>query len=407
MFRRLDNRIKVLLGTQGVFQFYTQMLAQYNALYARVLGATGENIGLLNSISSAVQGLASPFIGLTVEKYSLKAVLLSALVVETVAMTIFASAQAWYMLIPAYILAIMLVKRGPLADIAFVTFTKPSERGTVMGLSRAIWGVLTICAPMVAALIVTYSGGINAQGIRPIYYVSIILLASIFLIEFRFLHDTKLNEKNENIANRNGRFSFLKDYLNFLKEEKALKYWIPIRVIRDGFHRLPAIFVPLWIVTVKGASAAVLGTITTVALVTSILVQVPVGRLADRIGLKKAYVILVPIYFLGMLTLVLASNFEHLVLAAVLGGVVTSLGGGIGGVHSTPLLALWWTVAPREGKGKLYGLEGVLTAISSIPTAFLGGLLWDMELKPLVLLIPAAIELLVIMPLVYIAPVRK
>ena len=65
--------------------------------------------------------------------------------------------------------------------------------------------------------------------------------------------------------------------------------------------RLSASFVPLWIVSVRGANPYVLGAMGIAGMVVSILLKILAGRLADKIGRKKAFYLFHPFTHLGTL----------------------------------------------------------------------------------------------------------
>lgn len=372
-----------------------QLLAQYNTLFAQALGASGSDIGLMSSISALAIVAASAYIGLAIEKYSVKKVMILGLACEALAMVFFILAENWLLLIPAFILYGQLIRQMALADIIFITFTEPHERATIMSLARLMWSGAAITAPLTAAAIVTYYGGINAQGIRPLYYVSLAIILTLLIVLYKGLHGTRLSKGN---TEKN---SLIATYKDLFKGEKYLRRWIILRLFRDGFTSLFAMFVPLWIVDVKGANPAVLGALSAVAMVAAMLVQVPAGRFADKFGRKKVFFILTMFYCLGIVALVLAPSIEYLFLASVLG-----MGwlGGIGGAAYTILMTMWWEAFPAENRGKLYGIEGIIAASFRIPISIFGGILWDQGFKAHILLLPAVAELTLVVPLLHAIP---
>jgi MFS family permease len=144
--------------------------------------------------------MTSAYIGLAVEKLSLKKIMVLGIICDTVALTIFALAGDWWTLIPAFILYSQLIRQMPLADIVLITFTEQHRRATLMSLSRILWGGISLFAPLIAAAVVNYYGGINAQGIRPLYYISIPILLLTLLILHNGLDETSLRSN----MNKNG-----------------------------------------------------------------------------------------------------------------------------------------------------------------------------------------------------------
>jgi len=398
VFREYDKRIKVVLISQGMYTFVMQFLAQYNVLFAQALGANGTDIGLITLISGLVLCLSSPYLGLAVERCPIKRMMILGLILDLTAMIIFILASDWRWLIPAFILYGQLVRQMPIADMVFVTFVKPGQRATLVAVSRIFWGGIAIFAPLLSAAVVTYCGGINVNGIRPLYYISVPILSVTLLILYMGLDESSISGSTEKGKSSHEKTSLLSEYRKFLKSESYLKHWIAIRFFRDSSLGLLMTFVPLWIVNIKGATAAMLGILSTLSTMSGLLVQIPVGRLADRFGRKKAFLFFTVFYCAGLFLLAFAPSPEYLILAGVLGagGII---GGGIGGAANTPLLTMWWESVPPESRGKLYGLEGIITAASR-PLVIIGGILWDHDLAILIMLIPILVEIAIVVPLV-------
>lgn len=121
-----------------------------------------------------------------------------------------------------------------------------------MSLSRVIWGILNIFAPIAAAVIVTQFGGINAQGIRPLYYIQLVLTIFVF-----FFIAAKLQALPRHGRRKDESGSIVQDFRELFKGERWLKRWMALRVIRMFGISLAMPFIPWWIVNVKGATTYV------------------------------------------------------------------------------------------------------------------------------------------------------
>ena len=124
-FKELDRRIKVTITGMGIYNWSQRLANQYKQLYAKSLGATAVELGLLNSIGSAVSTIFSLPLGWVVEKYSVKQVILFTLVCTCISATIYAVSGNWLMLIPAFIISGMnflsQVVGGPFAKSSLLT----------------------------------------------------------------------------------------------------------------------------------------------------------------------------------------------------------------------------------------------------------------------------------------------
>ncbi|MEM2136771.1 MAG: MFS transporter [Candidatus Methanomethylicia archaeon] len=400
MFKGMGRVVKITFIVQGFYYFSLQLLSQYNTLFATSLGAGGGEIGLINSLSALVAGIVALFVGLFIESYSLKKIILFGFVCDIVAMIIFISSRNWIMLIPAFILYAQIVRQMPIADMIFISFTRTHMRATIVGFSRIFWGAIYIFAPLLAAAIVNLFGGISSEGIRPLYYISSILFTCSFLIAYKSLDDIYLHGVSKPSKNNFSLKILFSEYKGFLKGKGYLNRWILIRIFRDGFQYTLTLFISLWLVTFKNADPTILGILNSIAIFTSLIAQIPAGRLADKIGRKRTYYLFSTFFFLGIATLIYSQTFEHLILASILGIGV----GGIGSAAFTPFITMFWEATETESRGRLYGLDAVLSSSSRLYASIIAGFLWDYGFNNMILIIPVLIEIFIVFPLLYTIP---
>jgi MFS family permease len=393
-----------MAGT-GIQNWGQQLTAQYTQLYATGLGADPVDLGLLNSIAAAFSSIMSVPLGWAAEKYTVRRVMLLGFALAALSAGISASAGSWLMLIPAFLIGARLVRIMPLTDIVFISATKPEHRATVMGLSRVVWGSLNIFAPITAALVVAQFGGISAQGIRPLYYIQLILTVLAFLIVAWKLQPLPRSPDRQRDSSGPRRLTFIQDYREVFQGERWLKRWMALRVVRQFGINLATPFVPLWLVSVKGANPSILGAMGTASVIMSLAFQIPAGRLADTIGRKRVFYLLRPVAYLGTILMILAPRPEFLVLVGLLGAVALGggTGGGVGGASFTPFITLFWEAVPQEKRGRWFGIEGLMN-FSTIPASIVGGILWQRGLMTEVLLIPILLEVLVVVPILVTVP---
>lgn len=405
MIKAIDSRVKATIAGTGIHSWGQRLTVQYNPLYAMSLGANALEIGFLNSLTAAISAIISIPTGWATEKYSVKRVLIFGFGCAALSSMLFASASHWWILIPAFILGGNLVRIMPLTDIIFISASEPEQRASVMSLSRVSWGVLNIFAPVTAAIIVERYGGINAHGIRPLYYIQ--LLLSIFVIFFtaRYLHPLARPVERKASGNGSDHPSLVESYKDFFRGERWLKRMFFLRVVRQFGVNLALPFVPLWMVDVNHATPYILGVMGTAGVITALMLQIPAGRLSDKIGRKRVFFLLRPICYLGTVLMILVPRPEYLILVGVLGAVALVKGeeGGIGGVSQTPFVTMFWEMVPQEKRGRWFGIEGLMN-VATIPASLLGGFLWQQGLRVEVMVIPIILELLMVMPLLASIP---
>jgi MFS family permease len=139
-------------------------------------------------------------------------------------------------------------------------------------------------------------------------------------------------------------------------------------IVRNAGMRLSLPFTSLWIVTVKRADPYILGIMGTAGALVSILLQLQAGRLADRIGRKRAFYIFRPFVYLGTLLLVFtpAARPEYLIVVGILGYIgLAGGGGGLGGVSFIPFITMNFEMVPKERRGRWLGILGFFNILAS------------------------------------------
>jgi MFS family permease len=142
---------------------------------------------------------------------------------------------------------------------------------------------------------------------------------------------------------------------------------------------------------VKGADAFVLGAMAAATALVSIVLAIPLGRLADRIGRKKVLFITIPLFALSNVVLVWAPGPAALVVAGGLQAFFY-LGGPIQAAMERELV-------PAAQMGRWIGIARVVRLLLSAVMAFVAGLIWDGIGPAFVFLVYLAIDMLIRVPL--------
>lgn len=400
-FQGIDRRIRVLFAFLGIHLWHRDLPSQYNQLYATSLGANPVELGSLDSAGSIASSLISVPSGWIADRFGAKKVILIGLAMTATVSALYGLASNWWMLIPAIILYGACQRMVmPYVDVLFINYSKPQQRSMVMSLSRTLWAIPRLVTSVVAAIIVTSFGGVNAEGIRPLYFIQLALGTFVFLaIAVWLAPATGLNERHSHIRrNRDDHEGFIADFREVFAGERWLKRWLVIMILRNVGMRLAMPFAPLWIVEVKGADPYILGLMGLGNTLIGLLLQLPVGRLADRIGRKRAFYLFRPFVYLGTLLLVFAPGPEYLIIVGMLGyiGLVGGGGGGgLGGVSFIPFITMNFELVPEEKRGRWLGLLGFF-GILSFPVSIIGGFMWQQGLMMEVLLIPIVLDVIAI-----------
>jgi MFS family permease len=165
-----------------------------------------------------------------------------------------------------------------------------------------------------------------------------------------------------------------RDAVNIRGVWRSFHHALKRLLVSDIFIRtcegMADIFVILYVTNVLGVSVARYGLLVAIQIATSILVYIPAGRIADRVG-RKPFVIATFICFsLYPVAVVLSTGFATLVVAFVIGGLRE--------IGEPSRKAMIVDLARDDLRARTVGLYYLVRSITITPSAAIGGLLWKL-----------------------------
>jgi len=148
----------------------------------------------------------------------------------------------------------------------------------------------------------------------------------------------------------------------------ALKRLLISDIIIRACEGLADVFVILYVTNVLNFSAAQYGVLVAIQMATSMLVYLPAGRIADRVGRKPFVIATFVCFALFPLSIVLASDFASLVAAFVIGGLRE--------IGEPSRKAMIVDFADPRLRARTVGLYYLARSLTITPAAAIGGLLW-------------------------------
>lgn len=150
----------------------------------------------------------------------------------------------------------------------------------------------------------------------------------------------------------------------------ALKRLLISDIIIRLCEGLAEVFIVLYVINVQGISAAQYGALVAIQMTTSMLVYLPAGRIADRVGRKPFVIATFACFALFPLTIVIASGFSSLVAAFVVGGLRE--------IGEPSRKAMIVDFAEPHLRARTVGLYYLMRGLAVTPAAVVGGLLWKL-----------------------------
>ena len=383
---RLPREWIVTASRTSIHRFLYQMILPYLSIYTIGLGATGADLGLVNSAGMVVAALASPYVGTMVDRIGPKAIYLLGIALLGLSWLVYGLASSWPAIIAAMILYYLGYRMsGHCCSTVCANSLARADRATAMSCCETLAaGLLGIVGPLLGAFLVSRRGGVGVEAIRPLFFLCLAGTAASFLLVLLCLPGRARGGPGL------GRAPFLAETAGVFRHGRKLGRFIVVSVVAQLPQGMIIPFTQPYAAT-KGADGFVLGAMVTGFALTPLLLGIPAGRLADRIGRKKTIFLVAPLFWASCLLLVLAEGPVAMILAGVLQGTFF-----ITGVVTA---ALQFELVEPGYIGRWLGVLGFFQMLVSAIVAYASGLVWDRLGPQYIFLIPILLDLLVRLPL--------
>jgi MFS family permease len=390
---RQDRDWKVTVLRTSLDKFAYQTVFPYLSLYIVALGATGTELGLVNSIGMIVAGLFGPYTGWIIDRIGPKRIYLYGIGIMAFSYLVYGLAPSWEVTIVS-MMAYWIGSSTSTNSCATIcgNCLANRDRATGMMLCETVTaGLLGMLGPMLAAWLVPLFGGIGAGGIRPLFFFGLFVTIATF-----FLVWGQLSERKYTRPGSGGQPHLLRDIAEVLKGGRTLKKWLVISAVTQLPYGMVLPFAQVYAYKVKGADAIVLGAMVAAAALSSIAFSVPLGRIADRIGRKMVLYMTIPLFWLSNLLLVMAPSPSYLLAAGVLQGFFY--------IGLPVSAALERELVPPEQMGRWIGMNRFVKMVLSGLVALTAGVIWDRIGPQYLFVLTIVIDMVVRMPLLISIP---
>ncbi|TRO49070.1 MFS transporter [Candidatus Bathyarchaeota archaeon] len=358
--RRQHRAFKVNIYRNLISKFSIGLTQQYQSIYVSALGAGAMELGLVSSVGGVASTLLTVPVGWLADRYGIRRMLITGLGVLLMSFVAFGLAPSWQWGGLAMGLFTMGFSFSMVVCPMICGHTlRSEERVTGMQLCDTVTALPRLVAPVVAAYLITSFGGMNAAGMRPLFWISAASMLVALAIVYLWL-------PNPIEPSREGG-SILQGFGAVFREGTMVTRWIVYTMISTVPMSL-AFYIPYYAKVVKGADPYVIGLMDSAYWASSVFLALPVGVLADRYGRKRMVALLTPFYCLALVLLVVSPNDVVLILAGLLNGFFM-----LGAITQA---AIGLELVPREMLGSWNGLNSLSRGLVSIAAPVIGGLIW-------------------------------
>ncbi len=383
---------KVTVMRTSLDRLAYQMVFPYLSIYILALGATVTQLGFVMSFGMLLAGLLAPFIGWYIDQIGPKKIYLLGIGMLAVAYLTYGIARDWiitFVAMIAYWIGFS-VSIHSCATVCGNCLTN-RDRATGMMICETFGaGLLGMIGPFLGATLVALFGGVNVEGIRPLFFLAV----AFTLVTFAFVW-TQLSNQHWKAA-RAISPHLVRDLREVFREGHYLKRWLVIASV--GMLPLGMVFpfAQVFAYEHKGANEFLLAAMVTGAALSSIVFAIPLGRLADRLGRKRILYVTIPLFWLANVLLIVSPHPIVLLTAGALMGFYY-IGGPIAAAMERELV-------PADQMGRWLGIARLIKMLANAGCAALAGLIWDKVGPQFVFLAFIAIDLIVRFPLLMAMP---
>ena len=383
---------KITVLRTSLDRFVYQMVFPYLSIYIVALGATATQLGIVNSLGMIAAGVIGPLTGWFIDKTGPKKVYLLGIGLLAISYLTYGIAQNWLITIFAMVTYWLgySVSIHSCATVCGNCLTNPDRATGMMICETVAAGLLGMAGPMLGAWLITIFGGVNAGGIRPLFFFGALITASSLIIIW-----TQLSAKKGNAAGRT-RSHLFHDLHQVFKDGHHLKRWLVISSVSQLPLAMVFPFFPVFAHEIKGADQFLLGAMVTASALTSIIFAIPLGRLADRLGRKRVLYLTIPLFWVSNLILVGSPHPAFLLAAGILQGFYY--------IGAPIAAAMERELVPPEQMGRWLGIVRFSRMLFSAFFALLSGIIWDRVGPQYVFMTFIVIDLIVRIPLLIHMP---
>lgn len=362
LLHKQKKLFKVNIQRNLIQNFSNSLTQQFQSIYLTVLGADPLILGSIYSIGGVLNTSLSIPAGIIADKIGIKKTLILTTLVSILGAFLFSISNTWMIAAVALVLTTVGFNLNyTVCPMICGSLVESNERVTVMGICDTITFIPFLIGPMIAASLITFFGGMNVAGIRPLFYFQFVgFLFSLFLIGVRFA--------NPVLSKTSTDFHIIETFKKIMSETKSIKPWILLYLL-STFPHYATFYTPLFAAKIKGADQFIIGGISAASMVVTILLAVPIGHLADNIGRRKIFMISLFLSCISYLFLVFAPGDVFLIISGFLSGFVMPI--------LVILTAVSVDLVPKEYLGSWIGILGFIGGISNILAPIICGYIWD------------------------------
>jgi MFS family permease len=351
----LERNVSLASGAVFILALGEELWKKFLPKYLEALGASTSVIGLFGTAEDFFDAVYQYPGGWLADRLGRRRAFLTFVLLASAGYLVYLVSPAWPFVFLGLALAMAWQSMASPAIFAIIGDALPRER-------RAMGFTLQSILKRVPIVIAPLAGGVLISSLGVVKGIHVALLVTLALALITILLVSRINITVDAL-HATGIVGVWQTF------HSALKRLLVSDVIIRTCEGMTGVITILYVTNVKHFSVKQYGTLVAIQMITSILVYIPAGKIADRVG-RKPFVIATFLSFaLFPLAIIAAWNFALIVIAFVIGGLRE--------IGEPSRKAMIVDFAQDNVRARSVGLYYLVRSLSITPAAAIGGLLWS------------------------------
>lgn len=363
----LERNVSIASAAVFLLGLGEELWKKFLPKYLESLGASTPVIGLFGTAENFFDAIYQYPGGWLADRLGRRRAFLVFVLLATAGYLVYLLSPSWPFLFLGLAFAMAWQSMASPAIFAIIADSLPPDR-RAMGFTvqSILKRVPIIIAPMLGGALIARLG--MANGI----HTGLVITLALAVVTLLLVSRINIEVKVARLINIRGVWQSF---------HGPLKRLLISDIIIRTCEGMSGVLTILYVTNVHGLSAVRYGALIAIQMTTSILIYIPAGKIADRVG-RKPFVILTFVSFaLFPLAVVIASSFSLLVFAFIIGGLRE--------IGEPARKAMIVDFAEEGVRARSVGLYYLVRSLSITPAAVVGGLLW--KISPEVPFVTAAL----------------
>jgi MFS family permease len=354
-FLSLERNVTIASVAILLIGFGEELWTKFLPKYLEALGATAPIVGLFGTGQDFFDAVYQYPGGWLSDRFGRRRAFLIFIALASAGYFVYLFSRSWPVVFVGLALSLAWNSMASPAIFAVIGDSLPRER-RAMGftLQSILKRVPIVIAPIIGGALIA------SRGVLPGVHIGLVITLVLAAVTAVLVLRINIPVKRAEAINIRGVWQSFHSALKRLLISDAI-----IRVC-EGMTGVLAI---LYVTNVQHFSVARYGTLIAIQMTTSILVYIPAGKIADRVGRKPFVIATFFSFALFPLAVVFASNFALLVVAFIIGGLRE--------IGEPARKAMIVDFARDDVRARSVGLYYLIRSLSITPAAAIGGLLWS------------------------------